>query len=62
MDDYKVRSAHSWDRHVGRILADGSYDSRYGDGPVRVVEYTLAEVPDETCRLVTTLRRPRPPN
>ncbi len=43
---------------VHRVLADGSWHSRYGDHPVRVVEYALAEAPDETYRLVTTLRDP----
>ncbi len=43
---------------VDRPLADGSYRSRYGDHPVRVVEYALTEVPDETYRLVTTLLDP----
>ncbi len=43
---------------VDRVLADGSYRSCYGDGPVRVVEYALAEAPDETYRLVTTLQDP----
>lgn len=44
---------------VTRVLADGSWLSRYGDGPVRVVEYALAEAPDQTYRLVTTLLDPQ---
>ena len=43
---------------VDRPLADGSCRSRYGDHPVRVVEYALTEAPDETYRLVTTLLDP----
>ena len=41
---------------VDRVLPDGSYDSRCGEGPVRVVEYAPAEAPDEIHCLVTTLR------
>ena len=40
-------------------LADDSYCSRYGDGPVHVAEYTLAEAPNETGCLVTTLLDPK---
>ena len=43
---------------VQQVLADGSWLSRYGKCPVRVVEYALAEAPDETYRLVTTLLDP----
>ena len=43
---------------VARALADGSWLSGYGDQPVRVVEYALAEVPDRTYRLITTLLDP----
>ena len=43
---------------VARVLADGSWLSGYGDQPVRVVEYALAEVPDKTYRLITTLLDP----
>ncbi len=43
---------------MARVLADGSWLSPYGDGLVRVVAYTLAEAPDETYRLVTTLLEP----
>lgn len=43
---------------VQRVLADGSWLSRYGDQPVRVVAYALAEAPDQTYRLLTTLRDP----
>ena len=43
---------------VDRVLADGSWLGRYGKCLVRVVEYALAEAPDETYRLVTTLLDP----
>ena len=43
---------------VERVLADGSWLSAYGECTVRVVAYALAEAPDETCRLVTTLLDP----
>ena len=52
------RARRDTDLPVDRVLADGSWLSPYGDGLVRVVAYTLAEAPDETYRLVTTLLEP----
>ena len=52
------RARRDTDLPVDRMLADGSWLSPYGDGRVRVVAYTLAEAPDETYRLVTTLLDP----
>ena len=52
------RARRDTDLPVDRVLADGSWLSPYGDGRVRVVAYTLAEAPDETYRLVTTLLDP----
>ena len=55
---WRARSDFSLPVH--QVLADGSYRSQCGGLPVRVVEYTLTEAPEQTYRLVTTLCDPRP--
>ena len=53
------RARHHTALPVYWVLADASCCSRYGDVPVHVAEYTLAEAPDETGCLVTTLLDPK---